>query len=189
MIMNDPLAVPVSSGLVQVIHLSWDKSARGGQGAQQRSSVPLAFEVQEGHLRDARGHLQIEVLRWGNDNAFSEPLEARHERVPLADGYRFGCVTVAAHPEGLSVRYRWDFYRGGAPDRRFLDIGGNGDLIVQAGEWMRISSNGRFSDSDTGKWWYEQTTVNVAAFAGEPSGRIFVAGEPVRDLRLLEDLW
>jgi len=132
----------VSSGLVQVIHLSWDKSARGGQGARDRASVPFAFEVQEGHLRDARGHLQIEVLRWGNGNAFSEPLEARHERVPLADGYRFGCFTISAHPEGLSVRYRWDWNRGGAPDRRFLDIGGNGDLIVRAGEWMRISSNG-----------------------------------------------
>jgi hypothetical protein len=54
---------------------------------------------------------------------------------------------------------------------------------------MRISSNGRFSDSDTGSWWYEQTTVNVAAFRGEPSGQVFVRSEPVRDLRLLEDLW
>lgn len=180
---------PVSSGLVQVIHLSWDKSARGGLGAQKRNAVPFAFEVQEGHLREARGHLLIEVLRWGKDNDFSEPLESRHERAPLEDGYRFGCVTVTAHPEALSVRYRWDWQHGGAPDRKFLDIGGNGDLIVRAGEWMRICSNGRFSDRDTGNWWYEQTTVNVAAFGGEPSGQVFVAGDPVRDLRLLEDLW
>ena len=179
----------ISSGLVQVIHLGWDKSARGGPGAQKRSAVPFAFEVQEGHLRDSRGHLLIEVLRWRKDNDFSEPLESRHERAPLADGYRFGCVTVSPHLEGLSVRYRWDWYGGGAPDRRFLDIGGNGDLVVRPGEWMRICSNGRFSDADTGSWWYEQTTVNVAAFAGEPSGRIFVDNEPVRDLRLLEDLW
>jgi len=186
---RDLPAVPISSALVQVIHLTWDKSARGGPGAQRRSAVPWALEVQDGHLRAARGHLQVEVLRWGKGNDFSEPLESRHERVPLADGYRFGCVTVSPNPEGLAVRFRWSFYCGGAPDRRFLDVGGNGDLQVRAGEWMRISSNGRFSDQDTSFWWYEQTTVNVAAFTGEPSGRVFIESEPVRDLRLLEDLW
>ena len=186
---NDPSAVPISSGLVQVVHLTWDKSARGGEGARKRAAVPWAFEVQDGHLRQARGHLQIEVLLWGKDNDFSAPFKSRHEKVPLADVYRFGCFTVSPNPEGLSVRYRWSWHYGGAPDRRFLDVGGNGDLRVRAGEWMRISSNGRFSDHDTGVWWYEQTIFNVAAFAGEPSGRIFVESEPVRDLRLLEDLW
>ena len=187
--MTDPLTFPVSSALVQVIQISWDKSARGGQGARKRSSVPLAFEVQDGHLRDVRGQFQAQVLHWGIDNDFSEPLESRYERVPLDDGYGFGCVTVSANPDGLAVRFRWDSERGGAPARRFLDVGGNGELLVRPGEWMRISYNGRFSDADTGAWWYKQTTVNVAAFEGKPSGQVFIGSEPVRDLRLLEDLW
>jgi hypothetical protein len=180
---------PVSSALVQVIHLSWDKSARGGQGARDRASVPLAFDVSEGHLRDAGGLFHAEELLWGKDNAFAEPREARHQRIPLEKGYCYGCVTVSAHPEGLAVRYQWNPSRGGAPERRFLDIGQNDDLIVQAGEWMRICYNGRFSDCDTGGWWYEQTTINLAAFGGQPSGKIFVDSEPARDLRLLADLW
>ena len=168
--MTDPLTFPVSSGLVQVIQLSWDKSARGGQGARKRNSVPLAFEVHDGHLRDVRGQFQAQVLFWGMGNDFSEPLESRYERVPLDDGYDFHCVMVSANPEGLSVRYRWDADHGGAPARPFLDIGGNGELLVRPGEWMRISYNGRFSDADTGTWWYKLTTVNVAAFARSGEG-------------------
>jgi len=184
-----PLTAPVSSSLVQVIQISWNKSARGGLGARRRNSVPLAFEVHDGHLRDVRGQLQTQVLFWGMDNDFSEPLESRYERAPLEDGYGFHCVTVSANPEGLAVRYRWDADHGGAPARPFLDVGGNGDFLVRPGEWMRVCYNGRFSDADTGTWWYKQTTVNVAAFMGKPSGRVFVGSEPVRDLRLLSDLW
>jgi hypothetical protein len=54
---------------------------------------------------------------------------------------------------------------------------------------MRVCYNGRFSDADTGRWWYEQVTVNVAGFGGAPSGDVFLRSEPVRELRLLADLW
>src|SRR5207248_78488 len=128
-------------------------------------------------------------------NAFAEPLHSRHQRVPVEQGFSFGCVTVSGYPQGLLVRYQWDGWRGGAPNRSFINAAtGNAesagrDLIVQAGRWVRVCYNGRFSCIDTGNWWYEQVTVNAAWFSGEPSGEAFLASEPTREFRVLADLW
>jgi hypothetical protein len=176
---------PPVRGLVQIIHLHWTKASRGGQGARQRSAVPLAFEVPDDGLLEVDGQLQVEEWHWGERNAFAEPLRHRQRRVAVADGFTFGCVTVAGYAQGLAVRYRWDATHGGAPDRSYLDRG----LIVPPGQWVRICSNGRFSDADTGEWYYEQVTVNVACSADGLSGRIFVDAAPAHDLRLLADLW
>lgn len=185
---------PLVRGLVQVIHLHWTKASRGGQGASVRSAVPLAFEVPNDGLLEVDGQLQVEEWHWGERNAFAEPLQHRQRRVAVADGFKLGCVTVGGHEQGLSVRYRWDAAHGGAPDRSFLNPGTgeestNRDLVVPPGQWVRICSNGRFSDADTGKWYYEQVTVNVACSGGGLSGRIFVDAAPAHDLRLLADLW
>jgi len=51
-----------------------------------------------------------------------------------------------------------------------------------------VRYNGRFSDVDTGEWWYEQVAANVAWFAGEPDGRVFLDREPARELRALAEL-
>jgi hypothetical protein len=177
-------------GLVQVIFLSWDKSARGGQGARARNRVPLAFEVATEQLRGVEGQLHVEELHWGCQNAFAAPLRHEHRRVAVADGARFRCVTVLQHPQGLVVRYRWSREDGGAPDRSFANNEpGANDLLAAAGRWVRVCANGRFTDADTGSWWYEQVTVNVAWFDGKTSGRVFVASEPVRELRILAKLW
>jgi hypothetical protein len=182
-------------GLVQIIRLHWDKSARGGQGARDRNAVPLAFGVPADQLLHATGQLHVEESHWGDSNAFAKPFHYRHHRVPVEAGFSFACVTISEHPQGLLVRYRWSWGRGGAPDRWFINAGtGNAesasrDLVVQAGQWARVSSNGRFTDFDTGNWWYEQVTVNVAWFDGEPSGQVFVGSAPVRDFRQLANLW
>ncbi|HEX4611478.1 MAG TPA: hypothetical protein VH092_25010 [Urbifossiella sp.] len=54
---------------------------------------------------------------------------------------------------------------------------------------MRVRYNGRFSGPDTGGWWYEQVTANVAWFAGPPDGRVFLDREPTQELRSLAELW
>ena len=175
----------MKSALVQVIHLSWDKSARGGQGARDRSAVPQAFPVDRFWGKDGRIH--VEELEWRHVNAFAEPIERRQHDLPIQKGYEFGCVTVSAESEGLSVRFRWDGAHGGAPDREYLNS--TEDVTLTPGQWARIAYNGRFSDTDNGHWWYEQTSVNVACFGSEPSGRVFVETKPVREMLLFADLW
>ena len=181
-------------GLVQVIRLRWTKSARGGEGARARSAVPLSFEVHPDAFAGAEEMLCAEVTDRG-EREFAEPFATDRLRVPLADGLTLGCVSVAAAPEGLSVRFEYSRPAGGAPDRWPLNVpAGLGQtqgrtMAVRDGEWARVRYNGRFSCTDSGNWWYEQTTANVAWFEGEPDPRVFLDREPAAELSALADLW
>jgi hypothetical protein len=187
--------VNMGSGLVQVVHLQWSKAARGGDGARARNAVPSAFEVPVAVFAGADGLLYVDAFDWGERNAFAEPLSSRRHQVPLADGYSFGCVTIAADNEGLLVRYQYNRGKGGAPDQWFFNSrSGYGEspgrtLHIGDKEWVRVWYNGRFSSEETGNWWYQQVTVNVAWFAGGPEGRVFLDREPTRDLRVVAELW
>jgi hypothetical protein len=193
--MSRQTAIYAPSGLVQVIHLRWTKAARGGAGARARGAVPQVLEVSPTGLPGTEAMLFVEATHWGEPNVFTEPVSVRREQVSVAKGFTFGCVSVSPHAEGLQVRYQYDRANVGAPDRWFFSqVSGYGEspgrtLIVRDGEWVRICHNGRFSDHSTGDWWYQQVTVNVAWFGGEPNGRIFVDREPDQELRELADLW
>ncbi len=188
-------AVAEACGLVQVVRLHWDKSARGGQGARDRNAVPQAFAVPASDLAEVGGHLCVSVTHWGERNAFAEPFSARRERVAVADGFAFGCGLVSPHPDGLQVRYQCNRADGGAPGRWFFNWSTGSvespgrSLVVRPGHWVRVCYNGRFSCIDSGNWWYEQSTINVAWFGGEPDGRVFLDREPAEELRVLADLW
>lgn len=98
---------------------------------------------------------------------------------------------MGKHSGGLEVRYRYDQAIGGAPDRWFLnwpsEPGGSPgrSLMVAPGQWVRVCYDGRFSCIDSGNWWYEQVTVNVAWFGGDPDGRVFFDSEPSGKLMAL----
>ena len=186
--------VASNCGLVQVVRLSWTKAARGGESARARNAVPVAFEVPAADLVGAEGVLCVHGSHWGDGNGFAEPFRSERRRVPLADGFAVGCVTVSADAEGLLVRYRYEPATGGAPDRRPYNPAGHREpttrvLLVRDGEWVRVCYNGRFSSDDSGGWWYEQVTANVAWFASEPDRKVFLDRDPSQEVRSLADLW
>ena len=193
--MANRIVVPTAFGLVQVIRVSWDKESRGGQGARNRNSVPQAFQVPKSELMDVGGQLCVDASHWEGRNGFEESFSTRRHRIAVADGFNFGCVSVSSHAEGLQVRYQYDRAHGGAPDRWFFNsASGYGEspgrtLLVRSGEWVRVCYNGRFSCMDSGNWWYEQITINVAWFTGDPFERIFLDREPTQNLRVIADLW
>jgi hypothetical protein len=179
---------------VQVVRLDWTKAARGGEGARARTAVPAASEVSAADLIGAGGVLCVDASHWGDRNAFAEPFRSDRRRVPLADGFVVGCVTVSVSAAGLQVGYRYEPATGGAPDRRAFAPAGHREsttrtLLARDGEWVRVCYNGRFSDFDFGDWYYQQVTVNVAWFAGEPDRRVFLDREPAQELRALAELW
>lgn len=187
-------AVSGNCGLIQVVRLSWTKAARGGEGARARSAVPAAFEVPAADLIGAVGVLCVDASHWDERTDFAQPSRSERRRVPLADGFAVGCVTVAAQAEGLLVSYRYEPATGGAPDRRAYNPAGHPEattrsLLVHDGVWVRVCYNGRFSCRDSGGWWYEQVTANVAWFACEPAGQLFLDRAPTQELRELADLW
>lgn len=184
---------PEPCGLVQVVCVHWNKSARGGQAARDRNAVPQAFAVSAALL--AGGRLCVDVSHWGDRNAFAVPLSSGSRQLALSAGFAFRCVRVMPRPEGLEVRCQYDQAAGGAPDRWHFNwsirdgrlLGQS--LVVSPDRWVRVCWNGRFPCQDTGDWHYEQTTVNVAWFVGEPDERVFLDRAPAQELRLLADLW
>jgi hypothetical protein len=182
-------------GLVQVIQVRWTKAARGGEGARTRSAVPSALAVPAAELADAEGMLCVEISQWDERDYFAEPHSVRRHRTSLADGYSFGCVSISAAAKALLARYQYDRGSGGAPDAWFFNgASGYGEspghtLHVRYGEWARICYNGRFSSPETGDWWYQQITVNVALFAREADGGVFLDRAPTQQMHVLRDLW
>ncbi len=177
--MSNRALVAGPCGLIQVVHVKWTKSERGGQGARNRGSVPEALNVPKAELARASGQFCVTHSYWGSRNSFSQPLSMDSERVAITEEYRYGCVKVSAHPDGLVARYYYDVAHGGAPDRGYEIWPAPAEpsgrfLVIRFGEWGRVCYNGRFSCIDSGHWWYEKTTVNVAWFAGEPNGRVFI---------------
>jgi hypothetical protein len=191
--MSKTATVAAPCALVQVIHVQWDKSARGGQGARNRNSVPLSLPVSAERLAGAAGQFHIEESYWGGRNAFAEPVRFLQNRVALRKDFRFGCVAVEWSAEALVIRYQYDGSRGGAPERMFdahTSVRVPAVRALPAGlmEWVRVRYNGRFSGVE-GYWWYEQVTVNVAWLLEVTESRVFVDSVPARELNLLADLW
>ena len=180
-------------GLVQVIRVTWTKASRGGEGARSRNSVPSATEITVADLPDVNGSLCVDVSEWREHNQFVEPYHT-YRKIPFASGFHFGCVTVSATMNGLQVDYQYDPGFVGAPDRRGFAPEGHRAakprrFFARDGEWIQVCHNGRFSDIDTGNWWYELVTVNVAFFAGGLDSRVFVTRRPSEELRVLAELW
>jgi hypothetical protein len=163
----------------------WDKSARGGEGARVRNSVPQALEMPLMDWSPKDQMLYVDVSQWDGTNGFVKPYARRQEQVNVKDGYSFGCVQIRSHPEGLDVQYHYNQHGCGAPDRPYL----HRNIVVKAEQQLQILCNGRFSDICSGIWWYKQVTVHIAWIDREPSKRVFLENAPDLEIRALADLW
>ena len=65
--------LPISpTVLVQVVHSTWSKRARGGAGAQRRGAVPLAFRVQ---LPPDAGEFYVDLRFFSDGKFFCQPVK------------------------------------------------------------------------------------------------------------------
>ena len=60
--MSRDVPVVASCGLVQVVHLTWGKSARGGEGARLRNAVPLAFSFPLAQTAEGGERLELTIV-------------------------------------------------------------------------------------------------------------------------------
>jgi hypothetical protein len=160
-IMRHARAIAGWNTIVQVIHVTWDKSARGGRLARSRNQVPLALLL-PGDLQPQIGrHLLIHESRWGKANEFTNEFWSAGKAVALDEGfsYRGATVTIRRLDTGTEFTWRWNDWEGIRPSR----VGRNAShiVVVQQGGWVRIRWNGRFTCIDTGNWWYESVALNI----------------------------
>lgn len=92
----------------------------------------------------------------------------------------------------VEVSFSYDLQINGKPARRGhnkdynnidsrlygKDILNETAFVLKEGQKGRIMYNGRFTDYDTGQWWYEQTAVNIANISfGNFTSNIFLDSE------------
>lgn len=171
---NSEITTCLSPGvLVQITHLSWDKAARGGPLATKRNAVPSAFPISSLALENLGGSLEVEMKMWGHDNDFAVPFRSWHGQHDLSKKFEWECVRVDFKKSELNVVWDGKKMGTGAPRRPFSI-----KLALQAEQWAQIRWNGRFLDRDSGAWWYEQTTFNVALCHTFPDSELFLSSQP-----------
>jgi hypothetical protein len=186
-------AIAGRNTVVQLIHVTWDKSGRGGRGAERRNRIPLALPLPD-QLRPEVGRpLLIHESHWGHTNQFSREVRNVIRAIDHSGEFRYRCISVAANDAGARVDWTWNEW-GGIPPRTIRAEDGN---IVPAShridlldnEWARVRWNGRFTCIDTGSWWYESVVANVGV---HPDANIppdlFVRSGPVHDYSQMAQL-
>jgi len=175
--------------VVQVIHVTWDKSGRGGRAAEQRNQIPLALPLPDQLAPDIGRHLLVHESHWDRSNEISSAIRA----IDVKDGFRFRCVSVRATNEGAALDWTWKEWAGIPPRRVRNDFGdtvpASHRVDLSDNEWARARWNARFTSVDTGTWWYESVIANVGVI---PDAEIpidfFTRSDPVDDYSQLAHL-
>lgn len=184
--MRHSTAIAGSNIVVQVIHVTWDKSGRGGVAAERRNQIPLALPLPDQLRPDIGCHLLVHESHWGHTNGFADEIRRVTRALHSDAGFRYRCVTVRAMDAVAELVWTCNAW-GGIPPREMQDSNGNTvplthRCVVRENEWARARWNGRFTCIDTGTWWYEGVTVNVGVWPdAETPINFFTRSEPTED--------
>lgn len=172
--------------VVQVIHVTWDKSGRGGSAAEHRNQIPLVLPLPSALVPDIGRHLLIHESHWGRTNNFANAIISKVLATSADAGFRYRCATVRRVEDGAELEWTWND-RGGIPPRIIWNSDGNTvpathKCVARDNEWVRARWNGRFTCIDTGTWWYESVVINVGVCPdGEVPSDFFTKTEPYDD--------
>ena len=173
---------------LQIIQTTWTKESRGGRGAQLRNTVPhaLPFEAKAGKF-NAQLHFFDES---NNFNSPAKPPSLVRDRqvCELKKSFVFEWFHLLYewNDESQSSHLVWSNMNRGAPAAVFLDNSGNQkpirrDTLAVVNAWIRLRWMERFSDLDTGQWWYHHTVVNLAQFDYPIDFNVFLRGAPTQE--------
>ena len=188
---NTKSTVTTATLIVQHIHITWTKAARGGRLAERRSEIPNAFAVsQPPPTYDKNEHYIVHGVSFGEHNEFTEPVRSQTTAPSIDTIFNTTNCTVELADDSATVIYEW---RDGAPERQFFDKSGTPvpvrkRLQVHTDKWVRVEYNGRFTGYDCGNWWYEHSIIN-AALATPDCLDVFLTSKPYASFQQLEHLW
>jgi hypothetical protein len=140
--------------VLQHIVTHWTKNSRGGAEATKRNAVPETLPIS---LTQASEVGLLQDVCYREETQFT----AKESITPLLleKSYPIGATIISpTNADGALVKYRWNYWTSGAPER----LSNRKDLTLVPGEWCQVVWNGRFTDGDTGQWWYEKHVVNIA---------------------------
>lgn len=191
--------------VVQQIVTVWYKSERGGECAEARSkfsyTAPIEgkpcvsdecfFDYKRFYQKGGKFYTPIEYDELMGYGGVMSLKRAYEPPVKLSQ-LKGRNVSFTQTENGVEVGFSYDPQINGKPYRRGhnkdfnntasrfygKDMLNETAFVLKEGQKGRIIYNGRFSDYDTGQWWYEQTAVNIANISFEKfRGDIFLSSE------------
>ncbi|MEW4451255.1 hypothetical protein AB1L30_01090 [Bremerella sp. JC817] len=155
--------------VVQLIHVTWDKSGRGGRAAECRNRIPLALTLPEQLGSDIGRHFFVHESHWSHTNVFANEVNGAVRKLNASEGFQYRCVSVRVTDTGAQLDWTWRESEG-IPPRMVWDDNGNTSpashrVDIPINEWMRARWNARFTCVDTGTWWYESVVANVGVIS------------------------
>lgn len=192
--------------VVQEIVTVWNKSERGGENAEARSRFLYAAPIERkpcasdecifNHIRfyqkDGRFYAPDEYDKLMGFGGTGRLLKRAYEQPVKLSQLKVKNVSFTENKNGIEVGFSYDPQINGRPARKGhnkdfnntesrlygKDILNETAFVLKEGQKGQIIYNGRFSDYDTGQWWYEQTAVNVANVSFENFHKqIFLSSE------------
>lgn len=161
--------------VVQRVVTEWSKRSRGGETARRRAGVPRAYPLPSTMPGPA---VLVHQIMAREENDFAPQEAARtHDVLPPADIlHREHIGGVFLRPDGDRVVVIGCPDPRGAPERfghpRTLFTLGRGEHSA----WL---VNFRFTDQ-TGAWYYQHWSVNVAHADAPPAADLFLRATPAR---------
>ena len=168
--------------IIQVINIIWTNKSRGHPGSVLRNKIPDKFKLPN-----------KPILKSSNSSLFHYfYIAERYNFIPKESiefistqaHHKAHCITL--QKDG-TVFYRHDYDGGGKPQRQYYNK--SRELFkIKLDEWGQIKYNGRFVCIDTGKWWYEQKTHNIAC-TSDYQKKIFFNSSPNHSYQNLVSLF
>lgn len=183
--------------IVQEIVTVWHKTERSGECADARSRFSYAAPIEKNPdssdecVYDYRRFYQV-GKKFHTPNEYDRLLgygtrllpKRAYESPKKFSELKVKNISFNESENGIETVFSYDPQISGQPfrrghnkdynnaDSRFYgkDILNEIAFVLKDGQKGRIMYNGRFSDYDTGQWWYEQTVVNIANFPFEKIG-------------------
>lgn len=165
--------------IIQRIHTTWTKASRGGDGAYRRERLPRCLPLP---LECFTADFAIHRVDFSEFDDFRPVGSVAKGRSPSDLGI---CdLSLKVDDEGLVVQFIRDPRNAAGANRMDRDDSGNMVHMPHAfslkdDEWGRLSYNGRYVDSDTGDWSYQQSIYNIGVFANVEVDR-FEATRPAK---------
>lgn len=171
--------------LTQHIKVHWDKGLRGAPYSTARNQMPKAYDLPRGFFDDNPvGYPAHYVYLVQAQSGFSERMN-RKDTMTEYENIRIGAMEMIHQGDAYELRYRYDLHRA-IPARNKYDpqismYVGLDEVAMTLGphEYGRIIYNGRYTDYDTGSWYYNIDIMNIINLSEEKTPlHIFTSKEP-----------
>ena len=163
--------------ILQQIDTQWTKASRGGEGARRRNESPTELALPlSGFAKPAAMHI-LDIFEW-----YGFELRERVECWDSIGEIRHPFLDIQAEDNIVQVRFRRNPQNWAIANRTYVDDNGQPVLeaeafVLRTDEWGRIRFNARFTDIDTGEWYYQHIVCNVGCFPSVQLDR-FLATKP-----------